>query len=208
MSLLHALMLGLVQGLTEFLPISSSGHLALVPWLFGWDDFGGDPALEDAFDVALHLGTLIGAVTYLRVDVVRYAGAGLRWIADRGRPEGDARTAWMLVVATLPTAAIGLVVAGVESDPGDRTWLVAVTLIAFGVALWVADRLPGTMSMADLSLGRAALLGVAQGLAFQPGVSRSGVVITVARGMRVERAEAARLSFLMALPVITGAGLL
>ncbi|SVD14045.1 uncharacterized protein METZ01_LOCUS366899, partial [marine metagenome] len=76
MSILHAIVLGLVQGLTEFLPVSSSGHLVLVPWLFGWDDFGGDVRLEDAFDVALHLGTLMGAVYYLRSDVVRYLRAG------------------------------------------------------------------------------------------------------------------------------------
>ena len=84
MPILHAILLGLVQGLTEFLPVSSSGHLALVPWLFGWDHFGGDGSLENAFDVALHLGTLLGAVVYLRADVVRYGSAGIGWLAARG----------------------------------------------------------------------------------------------------------------------------
>lgn len=85
MPILHAILLGLVQGLTEFLPVSSSGHLALVPWLFGWDHFGGDGSLENAFDVALHLGTLLGAVVYLRADVVRYGSAGIGWLAARDR---------------------------------------------------------------------------------------------------------------------------
>ncbi len=209
MPILHAILLGLVQGLTEFLPVSSSGHLALVPWLFGWDDFGGDPALEDAFDVALHLGTLVGAVAYLRDDVLRLGRAGLGWLRTGGRPEGDARTACLLATTAVPTAALGLVVLAVAGDPGDRTWLVATCLIAFGVVMWRVDRRAGAggSSMADLSFGRAAWLGVAQGLAFQPGVSRSGVVLTVARGMGVERSEAARLSFLMALPVVSGAAL-
>jgi len=206
--ILHAILLGLVQGLTEFLPVSSSGHLALVPWLFGWDDFGGDPALEDAFDVALHLGTLVGAVAYLRVDVARYAGACLRWLRTGGRPEGDARTACLLATTAVPTAVLGLVVLAVAGDLGDRTWLVAVALVAFGLLMWAVDRrATGELGMADLSFGRAAWLGVAQGLAFQPGVSRSGVVLTVARGMGVARPEAARLSFLMALPVVFGAGM-
>lgn len=215
MPILHAILLGLVQGLTEFLPVSSSGHLALVPWLFGWDDFGGDPALEDAFDVALHLGTLVGAVAYLRADVFRLGRAGLGWfwsggwLRSGGRPEGDARTACLLVATAVPTAALGLVVLAVAGDLGDRTWLVATCLVAFGLVMWRVDRRAGSggTSMADLSFGRAAWLGVAQGLAFQPGVSRSGVVLTVARGMGVERSEAARLSFLMALPVVFGAGL-
>ncbi|MBR12063.1 MAG: hypothetical protein CL442_02805 [Acidimicrobiaceae bacterium] len=210
MPILHAILLGLVQGLTEFLPVSSSGHLALVPWLFGWDDFGGDPALEDAFDVALHLGTLVGAVAYLRADVLRFGRAGLRWLRSGGRrPEGDARTACLLATTVVPTAALGLAVLAVAGDLGDRIWLVAVCLVAFGVVMWRVDRWAGSggTSMADLSFGRAAWLGVAQGLAFQPGVSRSGVVLTLARGMGVERSEAARLSFLMALPVVFGAGL-
>ncbi|MED6327760.1 MAG: undecaprenyl-diphosphate phosphatase [Actinomycetota bacterium] len=209
MPILHAILLGLVQGLTEFLPVSSSGHLSLVPWLFGWDDFGGEPALEDAFDVALHLGTLVGAVAYLWDDVVRYLGASLRWLRSGGRPEGDARTACLLVTTALPTAALGLIVLVVAGDLGDRTWLLAACLVAFGVVMWWVDRRAGAggMPLAELSFGRAVWLGVAQGLAFQPGVSRSGVVLTVARGMGVERSEAARLSFLMALPVVLGAGL-
>ena len=217
MSILHAILLGLVQGLTEFLPVSSSGHLELVPWLFGWDHFDGDARLEDAFDVALHVGTLGGAAYYLRSDLARYLGAGWGWLrAGAGvPPTGDARTALLLAVTAVPTGILGLVVVAATDDLGGRTWLVATCLIAFGVALWVADRRGGRGAgrgdgrvMADLSLANAVVLGVAQGLAFQPGVSRSGVTISVARTMGVERTEAARLAFLMALPVIAGAGLL
>ena len=219
MPILHAILLGLVQGLTEFLPVSSSGHLALVPWLFGWDDFGGDGRLEDAFDVALRLGTLVGAVAYLRADVVRYLRAALGWVRSGigAAPTGDARTACLLAVTAVPTGILGLLVVSVTDDLGDRTWLVATCLIVFGLVLWAADRRGGDgpavgggagRGMADLSFGNAVVLGVAQGLAFQPGVSRSGVTLSVARTLRVERTEAARLVFLMSLPVIAGAGLL
>lgn len=217
MPLLHAIFFGLVQGLTEFLPVSSSGHLSLVPWFFGWDDFGSDQALEDAFDVALHIGTLFGAAAYLRVDLARYIGAGLRWIRIGGPPVGDARLACLLGLTAVITAALGLVVMAVGGDLGDRTWVVAAALIGFGLLMWVFDRRPGLLpgsgpshkaaTMEDLTFRRATWLGVAQGLALQPGVSRSGVVLTMARGMGMERSEAARLSFLMGLPVIAGAGL-
>ena len=207
MPLLHAILLGLVQGLTEFLPVSSSGHLALLPWLFGWDDFGGDGSLEAAFDVALHLGTLLGAVVYLRADVVRYVTAGTGWLVRRGPLAGDARTDMLLATTAVPTGFLGLVVVSTTGDLGDRTWLVAVCLIVFGIVMWVADRRPGQRGFEDLSFGEAVTLGIAQGLAFQPGVSRSGVTLSVARGMRLEREPAARLVFLMSLPVIAGAGL-
>ena len=208
MTILHAILLGLVQGLTEFLPVSSSGHLALVPWLFGWDDFGGDASLAGAFDVALHLGTLLGAVFYLRADVVRYLSAGTGWLVRRGPLVGDARTALLLATTAVPTGLLGLVVVSATGDLGDRTWLVAVCLVAFGIVMWVADRRPGERGFEDLSFGEAVTLGIAQGLAFQPGVSRSGVTLSVARGIRLERESAARLVFLMSLPVIAGAGLL
>jgi len=216
MPILHAILLGLVQGLTEFLPVSSSGHLELVPWLFGWEDFGGDGRLEDAFEVALHVGTLAGAVFYLRADVVRYLRAALAWIRSGAGtvPVGDARTACLLAVTAVPTGILGVLVAFMIEDLGDRMWLVATCLIVFGLVLWAADRRGATAGeatsrgMADLSFGNAIVLGVAQGLAFQPGVSRSGVTLSVARSLRLERTEAARLVFLMSLPVIAGAGLL
>ena len=208
MPLVHALFLGLLQGVTEFLPVSSSGHLALAPWLFGWDDFAGKPELENAFDVALHLGTLAGAVVYLRSDIVRYATAGFGWVRKRDRLAGDAATGVFLLVTAVPTGLLGVGVLAVTEDLGDRIWLVALCLILFGLLLGWADRRPTERSLSDLGMGHAVLLGVAQGLAFQPGVSRSGVTLTVARFFGLAREEAARLVFLMSLPVIAGAGLI
>jgi undecaprenyl-diphosphatase len=207
MSLLHALLLGLVQGFTEFLPVSSSGHLALVPWLFRWDDFGGDQALENAFDVALHLGTLLGALAYLRDDVRRYGTALLASLAGRPHDAPSARLGGLLLVTAVPAGLLGLLVLSSTEDLGDRTWLVAACLIGFGLLLGVADRRPGDRDVGSLRVRDALLLGVAQGLAFQPGVSRAGAALTAARFLGVERAAAARFVFLMSLPVIAGAGL-
>ena len=170
MSVLHAIVLGLVQGLTEFLPVSSSGHLTLVPWLFGWDDFAGNEALERGFDVALHLGTLVGVVAYLWRDIMRYLEAGAQWLVKRGPLTGDAKVAWVLVATAVPTAVIGVVVLVVGGDPGDRIWLVAVCLAVFGVLLRIADGRPGERQPTDLRFAEAFLLGAAQSLAFQPGV--------------------------------------
>jgi len=207
MSLLHALLLGIVQGITEFLPVSSSGHLVLVPWLFGWDDFAGDPALENAFDVSLHLGTLVGAAAYLRDDIRRYGTALLASVAGCSHDATDARIGGILLVTVLPAGLIGLLVLSSTTDLGDRIWLVAVSLIGFGLLLGAADRRPGDRDPESLRVRDALLLGAAQGLAFQPGVSRSGAALTAARLLGIERAAAARLVFLMSLPVIAGAGL-
>jgi len=135
----------IVQGITEFLPVSSSGHLALVPWLFGWDDFAGDPALENAFDVSLHLGTLVGAAAYLRDDIRRYGTALLASVAGRSHDATDARIGGILLVTVLPAGLIGLLVLSSTTDLGDRTWLVAVSLIGFGLLynLWIC--VPGTL---------------------------------------------------------------
>ncbi|MCP4793718.1 MAG: undecaprenyl-diphosphate phosphatase [Actinomycetia bacterium] len=208
MSLLHALILGIVQGFTEFLPVSSSGHLALVPWLFGWDDFGGDQSLENAFDVALHLGTLVGVIAYLRDDIRRYGVALLSSAAGRPHDISEARVGGLLLVTAVPTGLIGVLVLSSTADLGDRTWLVAVCLIGFGLLLGAADRRPGDRDPDSLRVRDALVLGLAQGLAFQPGVSRSGATLTAARVLGLERVSAARLVFLMSVPVIAGAGLL
>ena len=123
MPLLHALILGFVQGMTEFLPVSSSGHLAIVPWLFGWDDFGANNALENAFDVALHLGTLIGAIVYLRSDIARYSKAAVSWMRSSESPSGDSRIAIFLALTVIPTGLIGAAALSFTKDLGDRIWL-------------------------------------------------------------------------------------
>lgn len=207
MPILHAIVLGAVQGLSEFLPISSSGHLALVPWLFGWRDFGGDESLAKAFDVALHLGTLAGALTYFRRDVALYTREGLRVLQPGRGLSHDGRLAWLLLLSAVPAAFTGATLDAAIENLDDEIWLIAVLLIVFGLVLLWADRLKGDRVVGDLRPRDAVLMGVGQALALQPGVSRSGVTITVGRWLGFDRDAAARVSFLMSLPIIAGAGL-
>jgi undecaprenyl-diphosphatase len=205
-SILQAIVLGLVQGATEFAPVSSSGHLILVPWMFGWGAIG-DADLQKSFDVALHMGTLLGALIYFRHDVARYATAWFRSIATRRMSTRDERIAWALVVGTIPGAIIGALFENAIQEKLGAPWLIAVMLVAFGVVLVVVDRSARSHRDFD-SIGpkQGLLLGTAQALALQPGVSRSGVTITAARAMGLDRESAARFSFLLSLPIIAGAG--
>ena len=205
MSELEALLLGIVQGLTEFLPISSSGHLIIVPWLFGWNDFDSD-SVQKAFDVALHIGTLAAVCIYFRHDLVVYIRDGWRAVRSKGHrvtPEG--RLAWLLLLATLPAAAVGAVFEKQIDEQLGRIPLIAVSLIAFGLLLGWADRLPGTRTIETMDRRDAVFIGAAQVLSLNPGTSRSGITITGARMRIFTREAAARISFLMAIPVTAGA---
>lgn len=208
MPLLHAIILGITQGLSEFIPISSSGHLALVPWLFGWDDFGDNDSLAKAFDVALHIGTLAGAVAYFRTDIVTFVREGFRMLVPGNRigapPEGS--IAWLLVLSAVPAGITGVLLDSTIEKLDDEFWLIGVMLIAGGLLLAFADRLGGPREASSFRVRDALLMGIGQAMALQPGVSRSGVTITVARALKFDRASAARLSFLMSLPIIAGAG--
>jgi undecaprenyl-diphosphatase len=205
-SILQAIVLGLVQGATEFAPVSSSGHLILVPWIFGWGAIG-DADLQKTFDVALHIGTLIGALIYFRADVSRYAAAWFRSLRARRLTTPDERIAWALFVGTIPGAIAGALFENVIQEKLGAPWLIAVMLVGFGVVLVVVDRRARSDRPFD-SIGpkTGLLLGTAQALALQPGVSRSGVTITAARAMGLDRESAARFSFLLSLPIIAGAG--
>jgi undecaprenyl-diphosphatase len=205
-SILQAIVLGLVQGATEFAPVSSSGHLILVPWMFGWALIG-DTDMQKTFDVALHMGTLLGALIYFRRDIARYAAAWFRSIGARRMSTPDERIAWALVVGTIPGAIVGALFENVIQEELGAPWLIAVMLVAFGVVLVVVDRRARSDRAFD-SIGpkEGLLLGTAQALALQPGVSRSGVTITAARAMGLDRESAARFSFLLSLPIIAGAG--
>lgn len=206
MPILHAIVLGVVQGLSEFLPISSSGHLVLVPDLLGWDDFAGDPGLQKTFDVALHLGTFVGAAVFFRADLVRYGRAGLTSIARRRVATTDERIAWLLLLSAVPAAVVGGLFSDAIERNTDSPVLIGVMLVVFGLVLYWVDRLAGLRP--DTAFGRrdAVFMGVAQALALQPGVSRSGVTMSMGRWLRFSREAAVRISFLMSLPIIFGAG--
>ena len=208
----HAIVLGILQGLTEFFPVSSSGHLVIVPWMAGWDDFSGANAdsLKTGFDVALHLGTLAGALVYFRKDVRLYTLSGLR-VLKRGTPDqGNGKTAWLIAASAIPIVVAGAALSSVRDSWNDEIWLVATMLLVFGALLWLADSKAEANNSAAgnfFDTNSAIAMGLAQMLAIVPGVSRSGITITAGRLSGLCRTEATRFSFLMGMPVILGAGI-
>jgi undecaprenyl-diphosphatase len=207
MSIFHAIVLGITQGLSEFLPISSSGHLILVPWLFRWEEFTGDADFNKTFDVALHIGTFIGALTYFRADIAKYARAAWTSLRSRSVETTDQRVGWLLLASAIPAAIIGATLEDPIQEHTGRPWLIGLMLIVFGVVLLAADRLLGKRDADEFQLRDALFMGMAQAVALQPGVSRSGATISMGRRMGFSREAAARLSFLMAMPITGGAGL-
>ncbi len=205
MPIFHAIVLGLVQGLSEFLPISSSGHLLLVPWMFGWHDFD-NTSIEKAFDVALHIGTLVAVCGYFRKELVVYVREGVRLVVKREKPvNAEGRLAWLLVLSALPAAAVGAVAEKSIDEKLGTPGLIAGSLIFFGLLLLWADRRAGARTLETYDRGDALKVGTAQILALNPGTSRSGITITAARYLGFDRDSAARASFLMAIPVTAGA---
>ena len=208
MSIFHAIVLGLVQGLTEFLPISSSGHLILAPWLFGWNDFNAIE-IQRAFDAALHLGTLVAVLFYLRADLIPYVREGIKVVvAPKKANKTIGRRAWMFVLSAVPAGIAGAIAESWITEKLGTPALIAISLMLFGVVLVWADRQTGTRDLDSFSTRDALLIGAAQVLALNPGTSRSGITITAARNFGFSRDAAARVSFLMSVPVIGGAVLL
>jgi undecaprenyl-diphosphatase len=198
MSYLHAAILGLVQGLGEFLPISSSAHLVLVPWLFKWDYQGLD------YDVALHLGTLVAVCSYFWKDWLDLLKAGLS-----GTRSAQRRIFWAIVLATVPGGVVGVLLEHRIEENLHSPVIIAATLAAFGVLLGLSQRLGRQDRTAEgLSLRDIFLIGCAQALAVVPGVSRSGSTITAGLLLGLKREEAARFSFLLMVPIVLGAGVL
>jgi undecaprenyl-diphosphatase len=198
--LLHILALSIIQGATEFLPISSSGHLILAPFLTGWPDQGL------AIDVSAHLGTLLAVLVYFWRDVWRML-VGL-WHLICGRLDEGGRLMLFLLAATVPALAGGLLVDQYFSDVLRNPLIIAWTLIGFGIVLYLADRVGMTVNQVEhMTLAQALTIGLAQVLAFVPGTSRSGITMTAARLLGFERGEAARFSFLLSIPAISAAGL-
>lgn len=208
MSILEAIVLGLVQGLTEFLPISSSGHLILAHWLFGWNTFN-DLAIERAFDASLHLGTLIAVLFYLRSDLVPYIREGIYVVVSRSRANvAVGRRAWLFVLSAVPAGIAGAIAEDWIVEKLGGPALIAILLMVFGAVLIWADRQQGARDVDSFTTKDALLIGAAQVLALNPGTSRSGITITAARKFGYSRDAAARISFLMSVPVIGGAVLL
>jgi undecaprenyl-diphosphatase len=204
----QALILGLVQGFTELLPISSSGHLILVPWLGDWTYLKEHESFNKTFDVALHLGTLVAVVAYFWHDLVQYLVAWFRSVARRSIDTEDERIAWVIVVASIPAAIIGAGFESVIEDHLGDPWQIAILLAAFALLLYWADRRPEQRELGEVGLLQGLLVGLAQSLALAPGVSRSGITITAGRFLGLTRDAAARLSFLLLVPIVLGAVLL
>jgi undecaprenyl-diphosphatase len=197
-SYLHAVVLGIVQGLTEFLPVSSSGHLILVPHVFGWPDQG------QAFDAVIHIGTLGALVAYFRVELVALISGAL-----------SRRVALILVAASIPAGVVGLLFGKAIEAHLRSPLLIAATTAVWGVVMWMADRRPRagadmTSAKGDalerIGWARGLVVGAAQALALIPGTSRSGITITAALFSGLDRATAARFSFLLGIPITAAAG--
>jgi undecaprenyl-diphosphatase len=202
----EALVMGIVQGLTEFVPVSSSGHLIVVPFLAGWDDAF---ITSLAFSVMLHLGTLVALLVYFRADWLRIIPAGFTALRERSLADDpDRRLAWLLVAATIPAAVVGLVFNDLIEGSIRQVGLVAFTLVLGGALLFVADRFGAkSRGIEDVTFPIAIGIGVAQAFALIPGISRSGISITAGRLVGMDRESAARFAFLMATPITAGAGL-
>ncbi len=209
---LQAALIGLLQGLTEFIPVSSSAHLELAPWIFGWQRDGLLGSLS--FDVFLHLGTLIALLGYFARDWIRLLrAAGASLVERRIGQDHDRRLAWLLIVATLPAAAIGFVgedlIDKVLHGDSNALRLAIAGFVVLGAAgLWLADRLGSRRDRIEqLSAGKAVAIGLSQALALLPGISRSGATISAGLAFGLTREAAARFSFLLATPITLGAGL-
>ncbi len=203
MSLLQAIVLGIVQGLTEFLPISSSGHLILVPYFFDWDP------QELTFDVSLHAGTLLAVLFYFRQDWLRLLAAGLRDLRQRRltSPGPDSRLLLLLALGSIPAAVAGAALSGFE-DGLRRPGVVAAMLVVVAGLMWVAERLATPWRGMDrVSANDTLFIGAAQATALVPGVSRSAITISAGLVRGLNREAATRFSFLLATPVVFGAAL-
>ena len=206
--ILRSVFLGLVQGLTEFLPVSSSAHLNIFPWLFKWDN------ISDSFDLALHSGTLLAILIYFYKDWIELISGGVRAVVKKERST-QGRVFWYIVIATIPAGVIGMLLEkGMDKLIGGNLnvemVIISVALIVMGIVLYLVDKnCESSVSYKKMNFMQAFLIGVSQALAAAiPGVSRSGITMTVARGLKVDRESAAKYSFLLSAPIVAAAVLL
>jgi undecaprenyl-diphosphatase len=207
MSNLEALLLGIVQGLTEFLPISSSGHLILVPWLQDYTFLMENPEFNKTFDVALHAGTLIAAIAYFHREVVDLTRGFLEALRARTVETPDQRLSVAIAIGTVPAVIAGAIGSSFIDEHLGEPWMIALQLIVFGAFLYWADSLPQRRGIEQASVRDGWYIGLAQVLALAPGTSRSGITITAGRWLGLDRDGAARFSFLLLIPVVAGATL-
>lgn len=201
MSIIEIIVLALIQGLTEFLPISSSAHLILPSQILGWQDQGL------AFDVAVHVGTLIAVVIYFRKEVVEILGAWFKSFGAQGATD-DSKLGWWIILGTIPAAVLGLIFKDLIELYLRSAWVIAVTTILFGLLLWYADvKGKQTKTIYQLNWKSALMIGMAQAMAMIPGTSRSGITMTAGLMLGMNKQSAARFSFLLAIPVISMMGL-
>lgn len=196
---LQALVLGVVQGLTELLPVSSSAHLALIPWIFNWD-------IPASFDVALHFGTLLAIILFFHKDWEKLIKGGYNQLVHK-KKSFDGKMFWYLVIATIPGGIIGFVLDHYAGDKLSQMPLViAIALIVMGIILYLADKnSPSNTDYEHMTLKQTFLIGLSQALAFIPGVSRSGITMTTGRLMGVDRESTAKFTFLLSTPIVLGA---
>jgi len=206
-TLLQALILGLVQGATEFIPVSSSAHLVLVPYIFNWQL---DPQVAFAYDVLVHWGTLAAVIWYFRKDLWRYLKSALQGILSGKLVENtDAKLAWLLVAGTIPAALIGYLFSDFFEAMFSRPLPAALFLFVTAVILtWSEKQSKNLRSLTNLNFGDALFIGIAQAIAIFPGISRSGATISAGLFRGIDKVSAARFSFLLSVPIILGAGLL
>ena len=198
MNIFQAALLGVIQGLTELLPISSSAHLTIIPWIFNWN-------IPESFDVALHFGTLLAIGLYFFKDWLGLIKGGFNYVVKKEKTV-QGRMFWYIVLATIPGGAIGFLLDHFCQDMLNRPIIIALALIIMGIILYVVDKkAPSKVKYEQMTLKQTFLIGVSQALAFIPGVSRSGITITTARMMKIERESAARYSFMLSAPIVLAA---
>ena len=206
MSIFQAILLGIVQGVTELLPISSSAHLAIIPWLFDWTKSESFKAAFESFDVALHFGTLLAIGIFFFKDWIKLIKGGIEQL--RGNKTTEGKMFWYLVLATIPGGAIGFLLDHFVGDALEQPIIIGIALAVMGVILYFVDKhSKAKTTFKDMTLKQTFLIGLSQCLAFIPGVSRSGVTMTTGRLMGIDRESTAKYSFLLSTPIVVGATL-
>lgn len=208
MTILQALILGIIQGLTELLPISSSGHLDIIPWILGWTKNPEFNIAFEGFDVALHFGTLLAIGLFFFKDWISLIKGGFNQVVKKEKsPEG--RMFWFIVAATLPGGIIGLILDKFVGDALKQPLIIGISLSVMGVILYIIDKKSKSeIKYENMNFKQTFLIGLSQCLAFIPGVSRSGITMTVARSLKIERESAAKYSFMLSAPIVLAATIL